>query len=167
MNLSPINAISPLDGRYARHTASLSPYFSEFGLIKYRVRVEIEYFIALCELPLPALASVDKDKFSSLMEIYNDFNVENAEAIKEIESTTNHDVKAVEYFIKDKMDSLGLGQYKEFVHFGLTSQDINNTAIPLSLMEAMNSVILPIFAELIQELNNSVNSKCYNSLIVF
>jgi len=156
MNLSPINAISPVDGRYSRHTSSLSPYLSEFGLIKYRVRVEIEYFIALCELPLPTLASFDRDKFSTLRAIYQDFNVEDAEIIKDIESTTNHDVKAVEYFIKQKMVALGLDDYKEFVHFGLTSQDINNTAIPLSIKEAMDDILLPIFTELKEELNKKV-----------
>ena len=156
MTVNSLTQISPVDGRYARHTAPLSPYFSEFGLIKYRVRVEIEYFIALCELPLPALTNFNEDDFSSLNAIYEDFNVEDAEAIKEIEATTNHDVKAVEYFIKDKMDGLGLADYKEFVHFGLTSQDINNTAIPLSLKEAMDEVMLPIIADLKQLLNGKV-----------
>ena len=157
MNVTPLTAISPVDGRYARHTEPLSPYFSEFGLIKYRVRVEIEYFIALCELPLPALANVEKHNFSSLRAIYQDFRVEDAEAIKEIEATTNHDVKAVEYFIKNKMDVMGLADYKEFVHFGLTSQDVNNTAIPLSLKEAMDETLLPIFEDLKQVLNGKVS----------
>jgi adenylosuccinate lyase len=157
MNLSPINAISPVDGRYAHHTAPLSSYFSEFGLIKYRVRVEIEYFIALCELPIPVLANVEKHNFSSLRAIYQDFNAEDAEAIKDIEATTNHDVKAVEYFIKKKMAAIGLADYKEFVHFGLTSQDINNTAIPLSLKEAMDEIILPIFEDIKQVLNAKVS----------
>lgn len=152
MIINSLNAISPVDGRYTNHTASLSPYFSEFGLIQFRVRVEIEYFIALCELPLAALVSFNKDNFSTLRAIYEGFNLEDAEAIKEIESTTNHDVKAVEYFIKNKMDALELAEYKEFVHFGLTSQDINNTAIPLLLKEAMDRVILPIFEELKQAL---------------
>ena len=157
MTLTPLTAISPVDGRYARHTAPLSPYFSEFGLIKYRVRVEIEYFIALCELPLPALASIDQKSFSSLRAVYQDISVADAEAIKEIEATTNHDVKAVEYFIKDKMEGLGLSEYKEFVHFGLTSQDINNTAIPLSLKEAMDSIMLPLIGELRATLEAKVN----------
>lgn len=152
MNINSLSTISPVDGRYARHTDALSQYFSEYGLIQYRVRIEIEYFIALCELPLPALTSFSKDNFSTLRTIYEEFNIEDAEAIKEIEATTNHDVKAVEYFIKNKMDALELGEFKEFVHFGLTSQDINNTAIPLSLKEAMDSVILPIFEELKQAL---------------
>ena len=157
MTENPLTQISPVDGRYARHTAPLAPYFSEFGLIKYRVRVEIEYFIALCELPLPTLASFEKSNFPALRTIYEDFDLEDAEAIKEIEATTNHDVKAVEYFIKNKMDTLGLGVYKEFVHFGLTSQDINNTAIPLSLKECMDKVILPVFEELKQVLTAKVS----------
>ena len=152
MNVNPLTAISPVDGRYARNTAPLSTYFSEYGLIQYRVRVEIEYFIALCEQPLPALASFDVNKFSALRAIYEEFGLDDAKAIKEIETTTNHDVKAVEYFIKGKMDSLDLAGFKEFVHFGLTSQDINNTAIPLSLKEAMDGVVLPIFEELKQVL---------------
>ena len=157
MSLTTLTAISPVDGRYARHTGSLAPYFSEFGLINYRVRVEIEYFIALCELPLPALASIDQQSYPSLRAIYQDFSIADAEAIKGIEATTNHDVKAVEYFIKDKMDGLGLAEFKEFVHFGLTSQDINNTAIPLSLKEAMDSIILPIVEELKRALEAKVS----------
>jgi len=157
MSLTTLTAISPVDGRYARHTGSLAPYFSEFGLINYRVRVEIEYFIALCELPLPALASIDQLSYPSLRAIYQDFSIADAEAIKGIEATTNHDVKAVEYFIKDKMDGLGLAEFKEFVHFGLTSQDINNTAIPLSLKEAMDSIILPIIEELKRALEAKVS----------
>jgi adenylosuccinate lyase len=157
MNINSLNAISPVDGRYANHTASLSPYFSEFGLIQYRIKVEIEYFIALCELPLPALVSFNKDKISALRAIYEGFNIKDAEAIKEIESTTNHDVKAVEYFIKNKMEALELAEFKEFVHFGLTSQDINNTAIPLILKEAMDKVILPVFEELKQALSTKVS----------
>ena len=165
MTLTPLTTISPVDGRYARHTAPLSPYFSEFGLIKYRVRVEIEYFIALCELPLPALASVNQNSFSSLRAVYQDLNVADAEAIKEIEATTNHDVKAVEYFIKDKMDGLGLSEFKEFVHFGLTSQDINNTAIPLSLKEAMDSIMLPLIGELKTVLDAKVNEWQHVSML--
>jgi adenylosuccinate lyase len=157
MNINSLSAISPVDGRYVSHTNPLSRYFSEFGLIQYRVRVEIEYFIALCELPIPALSSFHKDKFSALRAIYEKFNLDDAASIKEIETTTNHDVKAVEYFIKSKMDALELAEFKEFVHFGLTSQDINNTAIPLSLKEAMNSVILPIFEELKQALGTKVS----------
>ena len=156
MNIDSLNSISPVDGRYAGQTAPLSAYFSEYGLIQYRVRVEIEYFIALCELPLPALVSFDKAKFSELRAIYNEFNVEDAKAIKEIEKTTNHDVKAVEYFIKNKMDTLELEEFKEFVHFGLTSQDINNTAIPLSLKGAMDKVMLPLFEELKEALSTKV-----------
>ncbi|MDC6352322.1 adenylosuccinate lyase [Zeaxanthinibacter sp. PT1] len=148
MGLSQLNAISPLDGRYRNKVVQLENYFSEYALIKYRVRVEIEYFIALCELPLPQLSGVDKGVFPSLRAIYEDFNTADAESIKEIENTTNHDVKAVEYFIKKKFDSLGLAESKEFIHFGLTSQDINNTAIPLSIKEALNEVYVPLYQEL-------------------
>ncbi len=158
MNVNTLTAISPVDGRYADQTIPLSPYFSEFGLIKYRVQVEIEYFIALCELPLPTLVDFGGQKYESLRSIYQEFNHSDAQAIKEIEQTTNHDVKAVEYFIKDKMASMGLAAYKEFIHFGLTSQDINNTAIPLSLKEAMDKVILPIFEELRQVLKAKVSA---------
>ncbi len=140
--LTELNAVSPIDGRYRNKTSTLSKYFSEEALIRYRVLVEIEYFIALCELPLPQLASVDKSIFEKLRALYTDFSSENAQAIKQIEKTTNHDVKAVEYFIKDAFDGLGLGDYKEFIHFGLTSQDINNTAIPLSTQEAFQNVYL-------------------------
>lgn len=140
--LTELNAVSPIDGRYRNKTSSLSKYFSEEALIRYRVLVEIEYFIALCELPLPQLTSVDKSVFEKLRLLYTDFSSENAQAIKDIEKTTNHDVKAVEYFIKDAFDALGLGDYKEFIHFGLTSQDINNTAIPLSTQEAFQNVYL-------------------------
>ncbi len=135
--LNELTAISPVDGRYRERVKSLSDFFSEFALIKYRVRVEIEYFIALCELPLPQLQSVDYSYFDKLRSIYKDFSLEDARHIKEIERTTNHDVKAVEYFVKRKFDRAGLSDYKEFVHFGLTSQDINNTAIPLSVKDAM------------------------------
>lgn len=143
MSLSPLNAISPIDGRYRSKVNELAPYFSEEALIKYRVLVEIEYFIALCEIPLPQLKSIDKAVFDDLRAIYNNFTSADATAIKKIESITNHDVKAVEYFIKEKFDTLGLANYKEFIHFGLTSQDINNTAIPLSIKEAMNAIYVP------------------------
>ena len=143
MQLTELNAISPIDGRYRNKTVSLSPYFSEQALIKYRVLIEVEYFIALCEANLPQLANVDKGLYGDLRKIYQDFSTEDALWIKETEKTTNHDVKAVEYFIKTKFDTLGLQQYKEFIHFGLTSQDINNTAIPLSTKEAFEKVYLP------------------------
>ena len=133
MQLNQLTAISPIDGRYRNRTQQLANYFSEFGLMKYRVRVEVEYFIALCELPLPQLKNVDKKCFEALRNIYQNFGEADAERIKAIEQTTNHDVKAVEYFLKEKMDELQLGDAKEFIHFGLTSQDINNTAIPLSI----------------------------------
>ncbi|WP_282133729.1 adenylosuccinate lyase [Cellulophaga baltica] len=152
MSLNKLNAISPIDGRYRNKVENLADYFSEEALIKYRVRVEIEYFIALCEIPLPQLSSFDTSKFEALREIYTNFSSDDALAIKEIEKTTNHDVKAVEYFIKNKFDGLGLQAYKEFIHFGLTSQDINNTAIPLSLKEAMNDVYVPQYFEVLEEL---------------
>lgn len=152
MQLTPLTAISPVDGRYYASLKNLSPYFSEFGLIRYRVRVEIEYFIALCELPLPQLKTFPGQKFQSLRKLYVDFNETHAQAIKEIEKTTNHDVKAVEYFIKKEFDSLGLADYKEFIHFGLTSQDINNTSVPLSLKEFMESDYLLIFNNTISKL---------------
>lgn len=147
MQLNELTAISPVDGRYRRHTVDLSPYLSEFGLIRYRVLVEIEYFIALCQLPLPQLESLGKQDFSALRGIYQNFSTLHAEDVKEIEKTTNHDVKAVEYFIKSKMDDMGFSDVKEFVHFGLTSQDINNTAIPLSLKESLEKVTLPLLKE--------------------
>ena len=153
MSLNALNTISPIDGRYRSKTDSLAPYFSEEALIKYRVRVEIEYFIALCELPLPQLSEFDNTKFGALRNIYINFKTNHAEEIKEIEKTTNHDVKAVEYFIKKAFDSLGLSSFKEFIHFGLTSQDINNTAIPLSIKEAMNEVYVPKYQELLEKLN--------------
>jgi len=152
VQLTPLTAISPVDGRYYASLKNLSPYFSEFGLIRYRVRVEIEYFIALCELPLPQLKTFPGQKFQSLRKLYVDFNETHAQAIKEIEKTTNHDVKAVEYFIKKEFDSLGLADYKEFIHFGLTSQDINNTSVPLSLKEFMESDYLLIFNNTISKL---------------
>ena len=143
MNLNVLTAISPVDGRCRRAGKELAAYFSEYALIKYRVRVEIEYFIALCEIPLPQLASINKSTYSSLREIYQNFSEEDAMAIKDIEKVTNHDVKAVEYFIKEKFDELKLAEYKEFIHFGLTSQDINNTSVPLSLKEAVHEQYLP------------------------
>ncbi|NRB59297.1 MAG: adenylosuccinate lyase [Winogradskyella sp.] len=152
MALSQLNAISPIDGRYRSKVDALGNYFSEEALIKYRVLVEIEYFIALCELPLPQLASVSNTLFDSLRSIYKDFTVEDATAIKNIEKVTNHDVKAVEYFIKEKFDALGLSEYKEFIHFGLTSQDINNTAIPLSIKDAMNDVYVPEYLTLLKKI---------------
>ena len=152
MSLNALNAISPIDGRYRTKTESLATYFSEEALIKYRVLVEIEYFIALCEIPLPQLIYFDQSKFSALREIYKNFDAKDAQEIKEIEKVTNHDVKAVEYFIKKAFDKLGLSDYKEFIHFGLTSQDINNTAIPLSIKEAMNEVYVPGYLELLDKL---------------
>ena len=148
MSLNSLNAISPIDGRYRNKTDALAPFFSERALIKYRVRVEIEYFIALCEIPLPQLADFDRSQFGALRKIYTDLDTADAEKIKEIEKTTNHDVKAVEYFIKNAFDGLGLQKSKEFIHFGLTSQDINNTAVPLSIKEAMSSVYVPMYHEI-------------------
>ena len=153
MELSSLTAVSPIDGRYSNKTNILSNYYSEFALIKYRVKVEIEYFIALCELPLPQLESIDKAIFPKLRDIYNNFSVENAQEVKDIESVTNHDVKAVEYFIKRRFDELGLQQYKEFVHFGLTSQDINNTSLPMMIQDSVNEVYLPLLQKLITLLN--------------
>ncbi|PVY36584.1 adenylosuccinate lyase [Pontibacter virosus] len=152
MNLTSLTAISPVDGRYRRNTTELAAYFSEFGLIRYRVLVEVEYFIALCELPLPQLAGVPPYQFQELRAIYEQFSEADALHIKETEKTTNHDVKAVEYFIKEKFDTLGLSQYKEFIHFGLTSQDVNNTSIPLSLREADERVLMPLYQQLHQTL---------------
>ena len=150
--LTSLNAVSPIDGRYRNKTKSLSKYFSEEALIKYRVLVEIEYFISLCELPLPQLSDVNSDVFTELRNIYKNFKTDDALWIKEFEKTTNHDVKAVEYFIKNKFEELGLSTYKEFIHFGLTSQDINNTAIPLSTKEAFENVYLPSLIGLIAKL---------------
>jgi len=152
MNLTTLNAISPIDGRYRNKISSLSAYFSEEALIKYRVRIEIEYFIALCEIPLPQLKEFDRGLFPELRKIYTDFTSEDAQKVKDIESITNHDVKAVEYFIKEKFDDLGLSSDKEFIHFGLTSQDINNTAVPLSLKEAYETVYLPELNVLLEKL---------------
>lgn len=152
MSLNQLNAISPVDGRYRNKTEAFGSYFSEEALIKYRVQVEIEYFIALCEIPLPQLSDIDTARFEDLQKIHSEFSAEDAMAIKEIEKTTNHDVKAVEYFIKQKFDELGLEKYKEFIHFGLTSQDINNTAIPLSIKEAMNDLYVPVYFEVFEKL---------------
>lgn len=152
MNLSPLTAISPVDGRYRRQVEALAPYFSEFGLIHYRVRIEIEYFIALCQWPVPQLAAVTPDQFPVLRAIYEQFSEADAQRIKDIEKTTNHDVKAVEYFIKEKLSGSPVEPYLEFVHFGLTSQDINNTAIPLSLAEARSVEIEPLYRQVYQRL---------------
>ena len=150
MNLDLLTAISPIDGRYRNKTAALADYFSEYALIRYRVRVEIEYFITLCELPLPQLASFDHALFGKLRDIYNNFDETCAQRVKDIEKVTNHDVKAVEYFIKEEFDKIGgLDEYKEFIHFGLTSQDINNTSVPLSIKEALTDVYYPQVEELI------------------
>lgn len=152
MNLTSLNAISPIDGRYRNKISGLSGYFSEEALIKYRVRVEIEYFIALCQIPLPQLSDFDTDLFPELRKIYEGFTATDASRIKEIEGITNHDVKAVEYYIKEKFDALNLLKYKEFIHFGLTSQDINNTAVPLSLKEAFEAIYLPELQKLLVKL---------------
>ena len=153
MNLDVLTAISPIDGRYRSKTQPLAPYFSEFALIKYRVRVEIEYFITLVELPLPQLATFPHDKLDTLRDIYRLFDEEAATRVKTIEQTTNHDVKAVEYYIKEQFDAIGgLEPYKEFIHFGLTSQDINNTSVPLSLKEAVENVYIPTLQRLIDDL---------------
>ena len=143
MKISTLQAVSPVDGRYHKATQKLGDYFSEGALIKYRVRVEVEYFIALCELPLPQLSDFDRKMFPALRKVYTEFTMDDAQRAKDIEKITNHDVKAVEYLLKEKFDALGLGKYKEFIHFGLTSQDINNTAVPLSLKEANTDVLQP------------------------
>lgn len=157
MRLNALTAISPIDGRYRNKTEKLADYFSEYALIKYRVHVEVEYFIALCELPLPQLTNVDKSIFPELKKIVSEFTEDDAKHIKEIESVTNHDVKAVEYFIKEKFDALQLNDYKEFIHFGLTSQDINNTSIPLSLKDAMTEAYYPIINDLINDLRSKAD----------
>ena len=154
MYTNALQAISPIDGRYASRTASLIPFFSEEALIRYRVQVEIEYFIALVELNLPQLQDFDRNNFAELRNLYTTFSVQDANRIKETEKVTNHDVKAVEYFIKDEFDRLGLQKFKEFIHFGLTSQDINNTAIPLSLKEAFNEVYVPLLMEVKNKLKS-------------
>ena len=150
--MQALTAISPVDGRYRDKVDSLANYFSESALIRYRVMVEVEYFIALCELPLPQLRGFDHALFDNLKEIYLDFTVEDAQKIKDIEKVTNHDVKAVEYFIKERFDALNLHEYKEFIHFGLTSQDINNTAVPCSFRDAIHDVYYPVIDELIAKL---------------
>ena len=155
MRLDVLTAVSPIDGRYRGKTEQLAEYFSEYALIKYRIRVEIEYFIALCELPLPQLTHFDKTLFGVLRNIYEQFDENGAQRVKEIESITNHDVKAVEYYIKEQLDLLGgFEDYKEFIHFGLTSQDINNTSVPLSIKEALQQVVLPLLNELVDQLNS-------------
>lgn len=154
MDLDILTAVSPIDGRYRGKTDVLSPYFSEYALMKYRVRVEIEYFITLCELPLPQLKDFDHSNFTALRAIYQNFSEADAARVKEIESVTNHDVKAIEYFIKEQLDKLGgYDSYKEFIHFGLTSQDINNTSFPLMLKDALNEAFYPLLDELIDQLN--------------
>ncbi|MDO6597012.1 adenylosuccinate lyase [Oceanihabitans sp. 2_MG-2023] len=165
MSLNTLNAISPIDGRYRNKVDELGKYFSEEALIKYRVLVEIEYFIALCEIPLPQLESVNKSIFEDLRAIYSEFSTEDALAIKDIEKVTNHDVKAVEYFIKEKFDQLGLQDYKEFIHFGLTSQDINNTAIPLSIKDAMNDVYVPEYFVILNRLKELVKDWSHVSML--
>jgi len=158
MELNALTAVSPIDGRYHGKTKDLANYFSEYALIKYRVKVEIEYFITLCELPLPQLETFDKSQFAALRKIYTDFSEENAQRVKDIEKITNHDVKAVEYFIKEELDKIGnFDQYKEFIHFGLTSQDINNTSVPLTIKDALNEVYYPMIEELIAQLQEYAN----------
>jgi len=154
MNLTQLTAISPIDGRYRDKINELSSYFSEFALIKYRVCVEVEYFIALCSIPLKQLNGFDKSAFEGIRQIYFDFSIEDANRIKEIEKTTNHDVKAVEYFLKEKFDSLKLTGYKEFIHFGLTSQDINNTAFPLMMRDSLNDVYYSSITQIIERLKH-------------
>ena len=166
MDLSLLTAISPIDGRYRSKTEPLAEYFSEYALIRYRIRVEIEYFITLCELPLPQLADFDHSLFAPLRDIYREFTPADAQRVKDIEAITNHDVKAVEYYIKERIDALesssqssqssraSLSSYKEFIHFGLTSQDINNTSVPLSVKEALGDVYIPLLEELIEQLHD-------------
>ena len=153
MNITQLNAISPIDGRYRNKVSKLAEYFSEEALIKYRVLVEIEYFISICEIPLPQLSGFNSSLYPELKKVYEDFTSEDAQKIKDIEKVTNHDVKAVEYFIKEKFDLLGLDEYKEFIHFGLTSQDINNTAIPLSIKDALNNVYRVELSNVLDKLN--------------
>lgn len=153
MSLSSLTAISPIDGRYRGKVEILGNYYSEYALIRYRVKVEIEYFIALCKLPLPQLAGVDHALFGELRDIYAKFSVDDAQRVKDIESVTNHDVKAVEYFIKEQFDRLGLAQYKEFIHFGLTSQDINNTSVPMLIRDSLHEAYLPLLDEMVGLLN--------------
>lgn len=153
MSLSSLTAISSIDGRYRGKVEILENYYSEYALIRYRVKVEIEYFIALCKLPLPQLAGVDHALFGELRDIYAKFSVDDAQRVKDIESVTNHDVKAVEYFIKEQFDRLGLAQYKEFIHFGLTSQDINNTSVPMLIRDSLHEAYLPLLDEMVGLLN--------------
>lgn len=153
MSLSSLTAISPIDGRYRGKVEILENYYSEYALIRYRVKVEIEYFIVLCKLPLPQLAGVDHALFGELRDIYAKFSVDDAQRVKDIESVTNHDVKAVEYFIKEQFDRLGLAQYKEFIHFGLTSQDINNTSVPMLIRDSLHEAYLPLLDEMVGLLN--------------
>lgn len=152
MEITLLSAISPIDGRYRNKVDELAVYFSEYGLIRYRVYVEVEYFIALVELPLPQLANLNRKAFIDLRKIYTDFTIEEAQRVKDIENITNHDVKAVEYFLKEKFDTIGLQDYKEFIHFGLTSQDINNTAVPYSLKMAATEVYFPALDQVIKKL---------------
>lgn len=154
MNMDSLLAISPIDGRYRNKVEKLENYFSEKALIQYRVRIEIEYFIALCNIPLEALKDFNKDNFESLRDIYRNFSVEDAQRVKDIEKVTNHDVKAVEYFIKEKFDTLNLSKHKEYIHFGLTSQDINNTSVPLSLKDCNDDVLLPMLDEILDLINS-------------
>ena len=153
MELTPLTATSPIDGRYRNKTEELADYYSEFALFKYRVKVEVEYFIALCQLPLPGLEDFNTSHFERLREIYKDFSPEEADTIKEIEKTTNHDVKAVEYYLKRCFDELQLDKYKEYIHFGLTSQDINNTSVPLSIKDSHEMVLYPLMEKLLNKIN--------------
>lgn len=153
MELQKLTAISPIDGRYRHQVDELGDYFSEYALIRYRLNVEVEYFIALCEIPLPQLAGVDKSVYPKLREIYSNLTIEEAQKVKDIEKITNHDVKAVEYFLKEKMEALGLSKFLEFIHFGLTSQDVNNTATPLLLRDAIAEVYYPLLDELVEQLD--------------
>ena len=155
--MNQLNAITPIDGRYRKQVEELANYFSEEALIRYRVRIEIEYFIALCEQNLPQLADFPKTQYENLRAIYQNFTTAHAEEIKEIEKTTNHDVKAVEYFIKRRFDTFKLEKYKEFIHFGLTSQDINNASVPLSLREAHEEVYLPLLNEVVELIEGKAN----------
>ena len=150
MKLSALTAISPIDGRYRNKIQELGDFFSEAALIRYRVLVEIEYFISLCQIPLPQLAGFDANLYGELRKLYNNFSLEDANAIKEIEKVTNHDVKAVEYFIKEAFDRLEISEYKEFIHFGLTSQDINNTATPLMIKESIEEVFVPTYMQVLK-----------------
>ncbi|MFW6259613.1 MAG: adenylosuccinate lyase [Tangfeifania sp.] len=153
MEFSALTAISPVDGRYNSKVENLGKYFSEYALIKYRVFTEVEYFAALCELPLPQLKNIPAEKLEKLREMHREFSVENAKRVKEIERVTNHDVKAVEYFLKEEFDRIGLGKYKEFIHFGLTSQDANNTALPKSIHDALDAEYFPLIQQLLEKLD--------------